>query len=126
MARLTTEWSTDDPQVAEALRLLNAMPTWSPEYHEALAGLHILQARWEWREADRLARADRYRRTPRVAGPDDGRRQVRHGTCPMCQARVRLRVDGTVRVHDVGSGAAVSLSTGRQDRCVGAGLPPTT
>ena len=54
MARLTTEWSTDDPQVAEALKTIMATPPYSPERHEAEAGLHMLQARWAWREADRL------------------------------------------------------------------------
>lgn len=123
--RLLTEWSTGDAQLAETLRMIAAMPVHTPERHEAEAFLHMTQARAAWREADRLRTAERRRKTPRVAGPDDGRRQVRKGKCVMCDALVRLRADGTVRVHDVGSGAAATRS-GPVDRCVGAGLAPKT
>lgn len=125
--RVFTDWSTSDPGLAHTLTLIQQMPRHSPERHEAEAFLHMTLARAAWREADRLRTAEQRRRTPRVAGPDDGRRQVRKGACTMCQALVRLRVDGTVRVHDVGSGAAQSRSiAGAANRCVGAGLPPSS
>lgn len=127
--RLLTEWSTDDPGLAATLRAIQALPEHEPERHDAEAFLHMIQARAAWRKADELrahAESNR-RRTERIAAgrANDGRRVVRHGTCQMCDTRVRLRVDGTVRVHDVGSGAAQSRAVaGAANRCAGAGLPP--
>jgi hypothetical protein len=53
LARLETMWRTDDPEVAATLARI--MDETDPiAKHEMLAQLHILQARWEWRDADRL------------------------------------------------------------------------
>lgn len=74
MPRLTTEWSTDDPTVAELLVWLMSLPEFSVERHEALAGLHMLQARWEW------ARADRARAHEVDAARRKARREARRAT----------------------------------------------
>lgn len=125
--RLVTEWSTDDPALAQTLALIAATPTWDPLRHEMEAALHTFQARLAWQRAAELRAAARQAARPRrTAGPGDARKQVQKGSCPNCGATVRLRKDGTVRVHDVGSGAAASRAiTGAANRCVGAGLPPT-
>lgn len=121
--RMVTTWWASDARVADALRFIQSIPETDPERHEAEAGLHMLQARWAWRRADELRRHERYRRTPRVAGPDDGRRHVVRGACPTCGALVRVNLDGRVRVHDPGSGAAKSaIHEGK--RCGGSGLAP--
>jgi hypothetical protein len=127
--RLVTTWWASDPTVAKSLAWVNSLPQSEPLRHEAEAGIHMLQARWAWAEADRLRRAERYRRTPRVAGPDDGRRQVTMGTCPSCGALVRLRLDGGLRAHDRGSGAARTpsqdaLPAADKTRCEGSGRSP--
>jgi hypothetical protein len=127
--RMVTTWWASDAKVADALRFIQSIPEHTPERHEAEAGLHMLQARWAWRRADELRRAERYRRTPRHAGPDDGRRKVTRGTCPACGVMVRLRLDGGVRAHDRGSGAARTpsqdaLHGAQRSRCEGSGRSP--
>lgn len=113
------------PSVDDLLAQIDALGYGTPEYFDCMGFLFTVLARSQWRRADQ-ARADVRRRERLAAGrAADGRRVVRHGTCPMCQATVRLRMDGTVRVHDTGSGAAQSRAIyGAGNRCAGAGLPP--
>jgi uncharacterized SAM-dependent methyltransferase len=126
--RLLTEWSTDDPGLAESLRQISAMPEYEPERHEAEAFLHMIQARAAWRKADELRALERGRtkREQRLAAgrAADGRRRVVKAVCPSdgCGALVRLRVDGMLREHDPGSGAA--RFGNRDGRCAGSGHPP--
>lgn len=127
--RMVTTWWASDPKVAEGLVWINSLPQSEPLRHEAEAAIHMLQARWAWAEADRLRRAERHRRAPRVAGPTDGRRQVTKGTCPSCGVLVRLRLDGGLRAHDHGSGAARTpsqdaLPDSQRTRCDGSGRSP--
>lgn len=68
--QIITEWSSATPRVAAALQELAALPEHSVERLEAEAGLHMLQARWCWRRADRLReaqRADEQRRARKAA-----------------------------------------------------------
>lgn len=59
MSRLVTEWSTDDPQVAEALRLIASVPEWSIERLELEAALHQVQAKLLHEEIGARRSADR-------------------------------------------------------------------
>lgn len=53
MTQLITVWSTDDQDgpVGELLRLINDLPEHSPDKLEAMAGLHVLQAKWNTERA---------------------------------------------------------------------------
>jgi hypothetical protein len=62
MPQLVTEWSTDDPGLAEMLKSIAALPAYDPDRHELEALLHTQQARLAWREADRLRDLQRRRR----------------------------------------------------------------
>jgi len=123
--RVLTDWSTADPDMARTLAMIQEMPDSTPERHEAEAFLHMTMARAAWRRADELRRNERYRRQPRVAGPEDGRRRAVKGTCVACNTKVRLRLDGTCWKHDAGSGAARTRAYGpREPRCEGSGMAP--
>jgi hypothetical protein len=50
MPRLITEWSSDDPTLANMLREMAAMPEWSEERMASEAALHTFQAHWLERE----------------------------------------------------------------------------
>lgn len=104
LARLETLWRTDDPKVAAALERIMSQPVGTPERHEAIAGLHMLQARWEWRDADRLRELHRQRET------DTARRRARAvvppAVCSGCGAVRSVNIDGTVRKHDGPAGTA--------------------
>lgn len=50
-ARLITEWSTDDPQIAEALKTIAKAPEYSSEREELEGALHTFQARLCWQRA---------------------------------------------------------------------------
>lgn len=54
MPRLITEWSTDDPRLAEMLRSIAEEPEHSVERQELEAALHMMQARFCWARADRM------------------------------------------------------------------------
>lgn len=60
-AHLITEWSTDDPGVAELLTEIAKLPQYSAARHEAEAGLHMMQARFAWRRADEFRRFETQR-----------------------------------------------------------------
>jgi hypothetical protein len=62
MPRLITEWSTSDPGLADMLRSIAELPEHDPVRHEMEALLHTQQARFAWREADRLRELERKRR----------------------------------------------------------------
>lgn len=117
--RLVTEWSTDDPALAETLRRIADVPEWDPIRHEMEAALHTFQARLAWQKAGALrATQQRVRPAPR--------RATVYGICPVedCGASVRVNLDGTLRVHDRGSGGARMRSYSRDDRCPGGGERP--
>lgn len=71
MARLVTEWSTDDPKLAETLRLIQQTPDHTSEREELEAALHTFQARLCWQ------RAERYRQREREQAARDRRRAER-------------------------------------------------
>lgn len=52
MPRLLTEWSTDDPTIAEALQLIASEPEHSSTRLELEAALHTFQARLCWQRAE--------------------------------------------------------------------------
>lgn len=127
--RVATDWSTSDPGMAATLRMIQAMPDTEPERHDAEAFLHMTMARAAWRHADRLREQQRTneRRTERLAAgrANDGRRVVVHGTCPACDAVVRVNMDGMLRAHVAGTGGGWRSTNGRDGkRCEGSGHPP--
>jgi hypothetical protein len=71
MPRLLTEWSTDDPTIAEALQLIASEPEHSSARMELEAALHTFQARLCWQ------RAERYREREREQEARDRRRAER-------------------------------------------------
>lgn len=68
MPRLITEWSTDDPGLADTLRSIAALGEHTEERMEVEAALHMFQARLCWSTAERLreARVDRAARQARA------------------------------------------------------------
>lgn len=71
MPRLITEWSTDDPTIAQALDLIQSTPEYSSARQELEAALHTFQARLCWQ------RATEYRRREREQAARDARRTAR-------------------------------------------------
>lgn len=61
MPRLLTEWSTDDPQLAEMLRSIDAEPEHTSLRQELEGALHMMQARLAWRRADQYREYERQR-----------------------------------------------------------------
>lgn len=103
--RLVTEWSTDDPELAETLRMIAAEPEWSVTRLEMEAGLHMMQARFAWRRADQIR--ERQNESDRRAA----RKPRGEGVCPVCGTTVALVSDGTLRMHDTGSRGRGSFTT---------------
>lgn len=54
MPRLITEWSTEDPGLANVLREITSFPEFSVERLELEALLHTMQAAWCHRQIGRL------------------------------------------------------------------------
>lgn len=53
MPAITIEFSTQDPQLAEVLRLVASLPEYSSIRAECEGQLHVYLARTCWRDADR-------------------------------------------------------------------------
>lgn len=61
MPRLVTEWSSDDPDLAQTLRFMAALPDRSPERLAAEAALHTFQATELQRELGQILAERRVR-----------------------------------------------------------------
>lgn len=73
MPRLITEWSTEDPGLADMLRDIASFPEHSVERLELEAILHTQQAAWCYRRIGRLRQiASRHRGGRRRAEASDG------------------------------------------------------
>ncbi len=64
--RLTVDWGTDDPELAELLRWAEALPKHSALHCEVMAGLHQFMARLYLQDAARAADRERERRRRRT------------------------------------------------------------
>lgn len=71
MPLLRTEWSTDDPTIAQALDLIASTPEYSSAREELEAALHMFQARLCWQ------RAAGHRQREREQAARDARREAR-------------------------------------------------
>lgn len=79
--RLITEWSATDPHTQEVLEEIAALPAGGPEYHDAVAALHLTEAREHWRRADQLRGAEAPR-APEARARRGWRRRTRNGPPP--------------------------------------------